>query len=262
MVISYLGKSFVLVISFIFFFNESKSQVLNGVVYDKTSKQKVTNAIIKVGDRISLTNNRGYFAINSFSKNDTLKIRALGYKSFQEVLKNFSLQDTIKLFLIQDPYELKEVSITARRDELKDSINFRNDYLSAFNYKYQPLKDFVVKRNFFSKVPTFKGQSSNYIAVLNLLPLLNLVNSKKEPVSKLQQTLFKEEDLDYVDRRFSKQFVQQQTGLAGDSLFLFMHKYKLDAAKLKGMSNYQLNVFIKDSFKEFIKDKLRTRKIN
>nr|MBC7613243.1 hypothetical protein [Pseudopedobacter sp.] len=252
MIISYLGKSFILVISFFFLINECKSQVLKGIVYDRTTKQPVTNALIKVGNKISLSNNEGYFTINSFSNMDTLKIKALGYERFVKALQNLSLKDTIKLFLVQDGFELNEVSVKAKRDYLRDSLSFRNDYSSIFNYKHQPLKDFVVHRDFFSEVPTFKGQSANNIAVFNLLSLLNLVNSKNEPVSKLQQTLLKEEDQDYIDRRFTKQIIQQQTGLTSDSLFIFINKYKPDAIKLKGMNDYQLGTYIKEAFKEYL----------
>jgi hypothetical protein len=252
MIVSYLGKYFVLVISFIFLFNECKSQVLKGIVYDQITKQSVNNALIKIGNKVSLSNNDGYFSINSFSINDTLKIKALNYKMFEKALQNLYIKDTLKLFLIKDALELKEVLVSAKRDFLRDSVNFRSNYSSIFNYQYQPLKDFIVYRDFTSKIPSFKGQSANNIAVVNLLSLVNLLSSKKEPVSKLQQTLLNEEGQHFIDRRFSKQLVQQQTGLKGDSLFIFMNKYKPDAIKLKGMNEYTLGLYLKESFKEFI----------
>lgn len=252
---SYLCKFLIILCSVTSVVKECHSQILKGIVYDQSTKQVIPNALVKVGNSVSLTNNTGYFSMNSFSRNDTLSVKVLGYKDFKESLNHLLLRDTIKFFLFRDAYELKEVLVRTKKDYLKDSLALRNTYSSIFNYKYQPLKDFIIYRDFFSRVPTFKGQSSDYIAVVDLLSLLNLVNSKKKPVSKLQEKLIRDENQDYLDRRFSKQLVQQQTGLKGDSLFIFMNKYKPDVNKLKGMNEYQLGVYITNSYKEYLKGK-------
>lgn len=229
-----------------------KAQVLKGVVYHLQTQRPVANAIIKLGDKISLSNSSGKFSFSTFNNKDTLKVKALGYETLEIVLSKVILQDTIKLFLIQDFLELREVTIKAKRNYLKDSIALRNTYSAVFNFKYQPLKDVIVYRDFTSKIPAMRGQSANYIAVLNVLPLLKMAHSKKESKTKLQETLIVDEQEKYILRKFTKETVAKQTSLSGDSLFVFMNKYKPEAKKLKNMNDYNLFLYIKDSLKEFL----------
>jgi hypothetical protein len=57
-----------------------------------------------------------------------------------------------------------------------------------------------------------------------------------------------------IDRRFNPAIVSANTGLKGDTLSVFMDKYRPEYDALKKMSDYDLVLFIKKSFELFKKN--------
>lgn len=96
--------------------------------------------------------------------------------------------------------------------------------------------------------------STASIVSVNLLSLVSLLSKKSnDPTSKLQQTLLKDEETAYVDRMFSKQKITTLTSLKGDSLLDFMDDYRPTIKQAKEMTDYEMMLYIKKSYAEFIK---------
>jgi len=86
---------------------------------------------------------------------------------------------------------------------------------------------------------------------VNLISVLDLLNKNNAPVSKLQQTLLKDEQDEYVDRVFSRQKVMELTHLKRDSLQNFMDKYRPSSKAAHTMNDYDVMIYIKKCYTEF-----------
>ncbi len=65
--------------------------------------------------------------------------------------------------------------------------------------------------------------------------------------------MLKDEQLGYVDRQFSREKITSLTSLKGDSLTDFIDKYRPTVDELKLMSDYDMIIYIKKSYSEFLK---------
>src|SRR5690606_5322838 len=154
-----------------------------------------------------------------------------------------------------DSILLKPVQIHIRPNYTKDSLNRRKDFASVFAYKEPSLKDIfigkssVVNRNY----QAFQPSTSSLVSV-NLLSVISLIGKNKDPKSKLKKKLLKLENENYIDHIFSKEKVRSITSLQGDSLQIFIEKYRPSTGMVSQMTDYELLLYIKRSYKDFIKD--------
>ena len=164
--------------------------------------------------------------------------------------------DTVPLLLKQKAIILKEVTIKAKPDFKQDSIRNRKEYSSVFSYKTPGLKNIFISKSLYTNVPTFPGIATNNtssIISLNLLQVVNLLTRSNAPVFKMQKTLLKNEENNYLDEVFSKQKVTSETGLKGDSLNSFIDRYRPSISEAKKMTSYDLIIYIRKTYAEFIK---------
>jgi hypothetical protein len=148
------------------------------------------------------------------------------------------------------------VTVKAKRNANTDSIRLRREFASVFNYKGTSIKDvFITHDPYVYKWNDFITSTNNATTLLsvNLFSVLDLLNRNNAPVSKLQKTLVREEQYNYVSLVFSKQKVTEITHLKGDSLQIFMDKYRPSVADAKTMTDYEMMIYIKKCYAEFIK---------
>ena len=88
---------------------------------------------------------------------------------------------------------------------------------------------------------------------VNLLSVISLLSKNKAPETKLQQTLLQDKGNNYVDQRFSKQKIATVTSLKGDSLADFISMYRPTISQTKKMTDYQMILYIKKSYADFMK---------
>ena len=69
----------------------------------------------------------------------------------------------------------------------------------------------------------------------------------------LKKRLIKEEQDDYIDYRYSRDYVAKLTHLQGDSLFRFMRDFRPSYDYCRKAATVDILVFINDSFKKFMK---------
>ncbi|MDB5142376.1 MAG: hypothetical protein JWQ66_1089, partial [Mucilaginibacter sp.] len=129
-------------------------------------------------------------------------------------------------------------------------------FAPVFNYKGTTIKDaFITRDPYVYKWDDFITSTNNATTLVsvNLLSVFDLLNKNNAPVSKLQKTLIREEQYNYVSQVFSKQKVTEITHLKGDSLQTFMDKYRPSAADTRSMSDYDVMMYIKKCYAEFVK---------
>lgn len=151
---------------------------------------------------------------------------------------------------------LKPVNIRGRRDYKLDSISRRREYARVFAYEDPSFKDL-----FITKTPTknyqyqpFQSSTSSIVGV-DVLSAISFLTKKKNPISKLQKKLLQEENEKYVAQAFSEERVRSLTSLQGDSLQTFIDRYRPSAGLITQMNDYELLLYIKKSYKEFINNK-------
>ena len=81
----------------------------------------------------------------------------------------------------------------------------------------------------------------------------NLLTKGRSSISKLQKVQLKDEEMNYINNRFNAKKIASITKLEGDSLQSFIQKYKPSAIEVKKMNDYQLLIYVKKSYTEFIK---------
>lgn len=177
----------------------------------------------------TFSNEKGYFTIEA-SNTDTIIIRLIGYEP--KTLFINEATNTIYLQSIQN--YLSTVTISDINYK-KDSLERRLEYGKAFNYKNPSFK----------KVMT--GMVSSPVTTL-----YNLMSFKKNTrKNTFRNQLISDEQNDFVDGKFNKDIVKKLTKLAGDSLELFMKRFKPSYNTLILLSDYEFYKYINDSFTTF-----------
>ncbi|MFB9845296.1 carboxypeptidase-like regulatory domain-containing protein [Mucilaginibacter ginsenosidivorans] len=232
-----------LTVLLIFFYAGANAQTINGrVLADSTGKPLTATIITHSGNHVS-SNNYGDFSITVSGIGDTVKVSAIGYKTYLYPIKNLK-QTNIIVRLKQVSILLNEVAVKAERNHKKDSITLRKDYAAIFNYQPKKVTD--------AFVPPPSDVPFTFVSI-NLLTLLSAVTHKHDPSYKLKKELLLDEEADYVHTRFNRSLVTKVTRLQGDSVSLFMDKYYPKAEWVRRTSDYDLIRYIKAKLLEFRK---------
>lgn len=244
----------ILLILLVYFSNQLYAQQVTGLVVDETTKTPIINATVRSSSYTTFTTATGRFSLNNVHFGDTITISHMGYESYYFAYTNSSISETLLILLKVSPIALREVTIKGIRNYTQDSLNRRKEFASVFAHKAPKFKDIFINRSTNTSAHYYPFQNSTATLVsVNLLSVIGLLTKNKTPVSKLQEKLLKEEEYNYVDHVFSKQKVQALTSLKGDSLQNFMNEYRPSIEKAKQMTDYQLLLYIKKSYGEFIK---------
>ena len=138
-------------------------------------------------------------------------------------------------------------------------ITLRRQFISLNPVKvvssYQA--DSVSRRNYYNyvyeKQPGITGRNRPANGVGIVLSPLSFFSHEARQKRQLKKRLIKEEQEYYIDRSFPAEWVQQITGLQGDSLSLFMYRYRPGYSFCRKTSREKMLVYINDKLKEFKK---------
>jgi hypothetical protein len=226
------------------------AQQLSGLVLDKLSHKPVEYATIHSGQYVTSTAIDGKFSLYNIRFNDTIRVTHVGYTPYTYTVYNIHA-DTI--YIEPAIIQLQDIKVRTRNYKA-DSLSTRKDFAAQFNYQKPALKDFL-KTNLPSYIPDHGPaiNSDNDFGGLNVLSVISLLGRNKTPQAKLQKQLQDDEQANYVDHRFSRSKVELITHMQGDSLQDFMTTYRPTITGLKQMTDYEVLVYIKTSYTEFLK---------
>ena len=210
---------------------------------DKTTKQPLNGALVSLGKSKTFTNKFGQFELAAPSLTDSLKIIHFAYRAYAVLLN----KGTTTLLIELEPavIYLNAVTVHGDRDFKKDSIANRIAFTKQFNYKGPTLKNaFTGNRN---------KQSGDLIS-LNPLLLIAALTKKSTPEYKFNKVLVRDEQAEYVGRKFNRGIVSRITGLKGDTLSAFLSAYRPTYSFAKIATAYDMEIYIRDSFKAFKKN--------
>ncbi len=197
------------------------------------------------------------FSIPNIAPGDSLKITSIGYKTYKTGIE-LSTPKSITISMMPVSILLNEVLVKVKHDPKLDSVRVRKEFAAVFEYKRPAFKDMFITIDPYKYTPDdyiHAGNSTASLVSVNLLPLISLLSKKSnDPNSKLQQTLLRDEETEYVDHAFSKQKIRSLTNLKGDSLLDFMDAYRPTIKQVKKMTDYEMVLYIKKSYADFIKN--------
>ncbi|WP_159729586.1 carboxypeptidase-like regulatory domain-containing protein [Sphingobacterium sp. 18053] len=243
-----------LLLLLLFITNLSSAQDLKGTIKDKYSGEILIGVSIKVASRSTYSDSYGNFILSGIKLGDTITFSSIGYREEKYIVDNSNL-DNLVIYMKQTTILLDEVKINSLRSYKADSLKFREEFAKTFNYSKPKFKDIFISKNYSSNVPRHPNQASNSTASLisvDVLSVISMLGKNRTPQSKLQQKLIKEEEEQYLDNTFSKRKVQNLTGLKCDSLQTFMQLYRPNIDAAKYMSDYDIILYIKKSYHEYI----------
>lgn len=230
------------------------AQHLSGVVVDRSTNLPIAHATVSTPSQTVFTSVIGQFMLNNVHKGDPVTVTCIGYKTYVSAFYLLN-SDTTRIYLEQNVVSLKNVTIMSKRNANTDSINLRKQFASVFDYKGTNVKDAFITRSTKYTPYNYITAPNNATTLLsvNLLEVLDLLSRNKAPMSKLQKTLIKDEQYNYVEQVFSKQKITEITHLKGDSLQIFMDKYRPTVADARSMSDYEMLIYIKKSYGGFVR---------
>lgn len=232
------------------------AQQISGTVLDIDSKAPIFQVKISIGKESTFTDLKGNFSIPARSKADTLQISKDGYRFLQYVLTEDNNHKKLILQLTRLGISLREVQIRAQERYKADSIRMRKDFSKAFHYKGPGIQELFMARSGENRTSLIRDPNSNSTASIvhvNLLQLGSLLIRNKNSSAKLKKQLLEDEMTKATDQRFSRAKIAAITTLSGDSLLLFMNTYRPKPAELQRESDYELMLYIKRCYSEFIR---------
>jgi len=229
------------------------AQQINGQVLDYNTKLPIDNVVITYGQQTIITTCSGKFSFQKKASLEIIGFKKLGYQDY-----NLNLASNFKdftVYLKQSSINLDDVPVFSKRDYLADSLKMRKEFANVFAYKAPSLKDVVVKKGL--RYPTFGSNlvsnSTSSIVSFDVLKTIGLLTKNKSSISKLKKVQLKEEETKYIARRFDEEKIASITKLEGDYLQSFIQKYRPSGAEIRKMNDYQILMYVKKSYSEFIK---------
>ncbi|GAB2695749.1 hypothetical protein GCM10027037_19450 [Mucilaginibacter koreensis] len=214
----------------------------------------IANAGLSSANTKTFSDVNGRFTLYQIKPGDTVNITHPNYQPYYYTVKSKSFKDTLVLYLTSYSMILRPVIINGKRDFKKDSVRNRKEFASVFNYKAPTIKDaFITRSPYAYKPPNYIDAPNNTTSLVsvNLLSVVSLLGKHKAPKSRLQKNLIRDEQVAAVDQSFSRSRVSAITGLKGDSLQLFMEKYRPSLGQVHQMNDYELMLYIKNSYTDF-----------
>jgi hypothetical protein len=226
---------------FFFFFislQDTLAQVrISGMVADQDTKTGLpfVSIINKRTMTGVLSSESGRFYIEAIP-GDTLEFSMLSYTT--RLFTVPSMSSTHDIYLQRRLFDLQEVNVKGRNYR-NDSLATRNEYGRYFDYKKPGAMDVL------------KTLPANPITALSYL-VPSKTRKRKEDFH--QQLLYWEKEK-YIDNRYNPETVERMTKLQSPELDSFMLKYRPTYQFLNTATEYDLLLFIKQSFEEYKKSK-------
>ncbi|MGA9648154.1 hypothetical protein [Pedobacter sp.] len=244
---------FLFILSLIIFSNKIFAQKINGQILDYASKLPLENVIVSYGTHTVITSVDGKFSFQKSLSLEIVRLKKLGYEDYELNLNN-TFKD-LTIYLKPSAINLNDILILSKRDYLSDSLKMRKDYANVFAYKAPTIKNILVEKGW--RYPTvgsnLVSNSTSSIVSFDILKTIGLLTKGRSSISKLQKVQLKDEEMNYINNRFNAEKIASITKLEGDSLQSFIQKYKPSAIEVKKMNDYQLLIYVKKSYTEFIK---------
>lgn len=205
-----------------------RAQSIRGDIIDIDTREPLTKVYVQNVnlDLHTTSDDSARFTI-AVSAGQLLEFRKLGYKVTRLRLPDGKLPTYFRITMKKGPIELPEIEVAGSiRDYRKDSLRYRELYKSAL--EFERLTGLDVIRHPFSAL-----------------------SKRNRQIWAFQDTYNYFEQEKYVDYTFNEQLVNNLTGLTGDSVQVFLRRFRPGYDQLRAMNEYSFYVWIKEKAEEF-----------
>lgn len=216
----------------------SAQNVVNGKIFESETQQPLEGVSIrnKRSGSGELSDRSGFYSVNA-REGDSIEVYLLGYKRFKFSAAGLHPDETKNIYLTIEKFNLPGVEVLARKNVTKDSLRNRQDNAALFNY-HRP-----------SVAKAILGGVFHPISGLQNLTEM----AKNRRMKHFQEHLVNEERDQYIESRFSRQDVEDITGLKGKELEDFMTLYKPTYEFTQQAATYDMLLYIKEKYAEYLK---------
>lgn len=210
-------------------------QTLHGKIYDRITDSTLAgiNVFNRTNKSFSVSAKDGSYSIAA-SEGDKIMFTASGFKTdsvvvtFGHLLTRYDVSLSVRYVSLS--------GITLNSSYQADSLERRNIY-----------------RYYFDSLKNITGGNRPTDGVGISISPLSYFSSKAKRQRELRKRLLKEERDSYIDRSFPAEWVERLTSLHGDSLRLFMYRYRPSYDFCRKTDRADMIVYISDKLKEFRK---------
>lgn len=228
--ISYLLLLLLLITARLF----AQDKPIQGIVFDKDSKQRITRVYIyntRIGKGL-YNNIKGEFKTNA-KQGDILVAALPGY-----AVDTLSVGASNTLI-----FYLKRTTIYLREVTVRDTVRSPKEKLADNQKAY---KDAYTKGNTGDMLHLGSGGVG-----LSITSLYNLLSRQGRNARHLQEIIEQDYKESLIDYRYSKGLVYSVTGLNGERLTDFVQQYRPPYFFILEATDYQLISFIKESYQKY-----------
>jgi hypothetical protein len=214
------------------------SQVrVRGTVYDNSMVFPLPSvSVLTNSGKGTTTDTNGNYQVDITGK-DSIWFSYLGKPTRKYAVSEINDPDHFDISILINIPVLKEVTVKPYNYR-EDSIQNRLDYAKAFNYK---------KPDFNSIVPVI-----GLTVIVDIDELIRAFQYRKKYYAlSFQKRLLQQEKDKFIDNRFNKGLVLKLTKLNGAERDRFMILYRPGFEFTSSASDYDFNLYIKNSFKKF-----------
>jgi hypothetical protein len=219
-------------------FTGSAQQFLTGKIYKKTSTEVLISVSIHniSAQRYDLSEENGSYRIQVVP-GDHVSFSSVGYVADTVTVTAAMLTSDFPVYLEVRAQTLKAVRVGEFSNYQLDSMDRRKEYSWVYDHGNTPRVE--------------KERKGDGVGVS--LNIFRNASAKEKQREKLEKRLGKEEEDFYIDSRYNKDYVTKITHLRGDSLQVFMQKYRPSYDYCRKAANVDMLVYINDSYKQYMK---------
>lgn len=213
----------------------SQEKPLEGIVFDKDSKERVASVNIRnTTTGIADYNNlKGEFKIRAVP-GDQLVFSRQGYKP--DTIKVLN-KGPLAIYLVHLVIQLKEVTV-------HDSLETPEKRLAAIKNDYEKIYGPSANPEWFSVAP-YGG------AGLSIDAIYNAFSRSGRNAAKLRELIEQDYEQNVIDYRFNRNFVGNITGLKEQELTSFMFRYRPGFYTTETMTDYEFITMIRANLRRY-----------
>jgi hypothetical protein len=204
-------------------------QTIKGMVTDKASAKALQDAsVVNIYSSLTVNTNSGGEFVIAADSDELLEIRKPGYKTARVRIPKGYLPPYFKILLEQGFSTPGEVQLAQnnRYDNRADSLRYRELYRHELD---------------FERLSTVGKISHPFSAM----------SKRNREIWRFQESYEEFEQEKYIDKTFNAATVAKFTGLTGDSLRVYMVRYRPTYNQLRNMNDYTFFTFIRHTSKIF-----------
>lgn len=227
----------------------SQAQTVTGILRDSETGRILVKAKVKSSIAETFSDLQGKFSIKVMQR-DSLFFYQQGYQVLKINLYLDQPQKDLSIITLKPSYiAIEEVKVEGKTEK-NDSTQIKIDLGIPKTPKYRQV---VLGRADMSGNPRgfLANGSTARLFTVDLLAVKRMLFKSKVKIPLEEQLEANEYSIQYIDMTFSKELIEEMTGLKGDQATIFQNTYRPSYEEFSKMSEYELRAYIKNCFEEY-----------